>query len=434
MGLATLMLGELRHRWLNALLSLLTVLSAVGCLVAALALLREHHLATAAIIATKEEETRTRLAALAEDMRKITVRMGFNILILPKDQNLGDFYADDYATRTMPEDYAERLASSGIATINHILPSLQQKVRWTEQERTVLLIGVRGEIPPPPGAGAGAEGKSGKKPLLPGLRPGQVMLGHQLHRSLGLKPGDVIQLRGRSFTVGECRPEKGTKDDITMWIGLAEAQALLDQPGRINAILALECNCKTVDRLGEIRAEVARILPDTQVLEYESQALARAEARNRADAEGVAAIAAERERREGLEREKERLAAALVPLALVVGGVLIGLLSWQNTRDRAMEIATLRAIGVCTRSILLLVLGRAAAIGLVGSVLGFGLGLLVAGLWTPTAAMALALRETLAPAWLLAAVGAGPLLAVAAAWLPALAAAQRDPADLLREG
>src|SRR5688572_31090206 len=106
MRLGTLILIELRHRWLNSVLSLVTALVAVGCLVAALALLREHRLATAAIITTKEEETRARLATLADDMRKITVRMGFNILILPKDQNLGDFYADDFAQKTMPEEYA----------------------------------------------------------------------------------------------------------------------------------------------------------------------------------------------------------------------------------------------------------------------------------------------------------------------------------------
>lgn len=460
MHLGVLIVNELRHRWLNSVLGLLTALIAVACLTAALALLREHRLATDAIIAAKEEETRTRLAALADDMRKITVRMGFNILILPKDQNLGDFYADDYASRTMPEEYAERLGASGVATINHILPSLQRKLRWQEQERTVLLIGVRGEIPiannsaattapattptagsklPPTPAKAGAEPagvKDGKpkKPLLPAIAKGKAMLGHDLHRSLQLKVGDTVRLQGRTFTVSECRPEKGTKDDISVWINLAEAQELLGLPGRINAILALECNCASEDRLGEIRAEVARILPDTQVIEYESKALARAEARNRAEAEGVAAIAAERDRRTRLEQEKERLAGAVVPLALLVCGVLIGLLSWQNVRERAMEIAILRTLGLGTGRILGLVLFRAAAIGLLGSVSGYAGGLLAVDAWAGTPAMAQAVGELLAPAWMITAVMAGPALALAAAWLPALAAAQQDPADLLREG
>jgi len=46
--------------------------------------------------------------------------------------------------------------------------------------------------------------------------------------------------------------------------------------------------------------------------------------------------------------------------------------------------------------------------------------------------MSIAVRELLTPTWLVTATLAGPLLAVAAAWLPALAAAQQDPANLLR--
>ena len=66
-------------------------------------------------------------------------------------------------------------------------------------------------------------------------------------------------------------------------MNLAECQELLDQKGRINAILALECNCASIDRLGsEIRAEISKILPGTKIIEKGSRALARAEARVKA--------------------------------------------------------------------------------------------------------------------------------------------------------
>jgi putative ABC transport system permease protein len=433
MRLTGLVLSELRHRWISSVLSLLAVVGAVGCLMASLILLREHRLTTASLLTMKETETRGRLDALTDDMRKITVRMGFNILILPKDQNLGDFFADDFASRTMPADYAERLAASGIATINHILPSLQQKIRWNERARTILLIGVRGEIPASSAAGGAGESGKAKKPLLPSLRKGEAMLGHDLHHALGLKVGDVITLNGRTFTVSECRPEKGSKDDISVWIPLAEAQDMLELPDRINAILALECNCATVDRLGEIRSDIARVLPDTQVIEYQSQALARAEARNRAESESSAALVAERTHRAQMESEKERLASLLVPLALVVAGLLIGLLSWQNVRERRYEIAVLRALGVGTATILSLVLSRAVAIGLLGSALGLALGYAGAGWCAATVSLATARADILTPTWIALALLAGPFLALVSAWLPALIAAQQDPANLLRE-
>jgi hypothetical protein len=423
MGAWTLILAELRYRRLASALALASVMAAIGCLIATLLLLREHGIATAEVLASKQEETRRRLELLTDDMRKITVRMGFNILILPKDQNLGDFYADDYASKLMPEDYASRLARSGIATINHILPSLQRKLAWSEGGRTVLLAGTRGEV---------VVHSPGQKQLLPTVRRGEAILGYELHHALRLERGAAIQLSGHALTVAECRPSKGTKDDITIWVDLAEAQEMLGEPGRINAILALECNCAAPDRLGQIRADVERILPDTQVLEYQTQALARAEARNRAEAEAEAAFAQERATRERLEADKARLAALVVPLVLAACAAWIAFLSWQNVRERRIEIAVLRAVGVATPRLLMLLLARAAALGLAGGALGYAVGLAPAAV-VAGSAMRAAAGEMLSPAWLAAALAAGPLFALAAAWLPALLAARQDPADILRE-
>ena len=49
-------------------------------------------------------------------------------------------------------------------------------------------------------------------------------------------------------------------------------------------------------------------------------------------------------------------------------------------------------------------------------------------------ATTMAVHDLFTPLWLMTAALAGPLLAIVAAWLPALAAAQQDPANLLREG
>jgi ABC-type lipoprotein release transport system permease subunit len=424
MHLGRLILRELWYRKLNFLLGTLSVLVAVGCLIAALALLREHQLRTEEIVAEKEAETQRKLAAYEDDVRKITVRMGFNILILPKDQNLGDLYAADYAEKTMPEEYAERLARSGVATLNHILPSLQQKVKWPETERTVIVMGVRGEV----------MRSQAQKPILSTVKPGEAVLGYELHRGLSLRPGARIKLLGREFAVSECRPERGTKDDITVWLNLADAQALLGKPGQINAILALECNCESVDRLGEVREEVAQILPDTQVIEYATQALARAEARNRAAKEAQEAIEREQESRARLGREKEALAAVIVPLVLVACAAWVGFVAWNNVRERRVEIGILRALGLRSRQILCLFLGRALLMGLAGAGLGYAAGLLFALAWNGVPTMHAAVSAMLAPAWIAGACVAAPLLAAGASWLPALLAARQDPAAILREG
>src|SRR5437660_861114 len=112
MNVRRLILREVLYRKLNFALSVLSVLVAVGCLVAAMTLLHAHDVRTEAIVADKEAETREKVAKLEDDYRKIGVGMGFNLLILPKDQNLGDLYAEDFASRYMPEDYGQRLAKA----------------------------------------------------------------------------------------------------------------------------------------------------------------------------------------------------------------------------------------------------------------------------------------------------------------------------------
>ena len=147
MSVWRLVLREIQHRKLNFGLGLLSVVVAVGCLIGSLTLLHAHDLRTERIIAAKEAETREKMRVMEDDYRKIMKKLGFNVLILPKDQNLGDLYAEDYAAKYMPEAYVEKLVHSGTMTIRHLLPSLQQKLVWPERERDWMPQGVQRPCP-----------------------------------------------------------------------------------------------------------------------------------------------------------------------------------------------------------------------------------------------------------------------------------------------
>jgi putative ABC transport system permease protein len=424
MTIPSLILREIVYRKLSFALGVLGVALAVAALVTALALLRRHDLRTEQVIAAQERQTRASLATLEDDYRKITLGMGFNVLILPRDQNLGDLYAEDFANKTMPEEYATRLAQSRVATINHVLPSLTRKIKWPERARTILLTGVRGEV---------YMQSAKQKTLLEPVAPGTLVAGYELHRSLNLARGQKVMLLGREFTVARLNPERGGKDDITIWISLKEAQELLDQPGRISAILALECNCEQ-DRLAKIRTEIAGILPDTQVVEFATQAVARAETRVRAAEEARLVVEREKERRGQLRATRVALAAAVVPGVCVVSALWIAGLMLENARQRRGEIGILRALGVSTLQVLGLFLGKAVAMGLLGAALGFGAGLLIGGRWQHGAEdVGMPLTALLHPWALPAVLVVAPLVAAAASWVPALWAARQDPARVLQE-
>jgi ABC-type antimicrobial peptide transport system permease subunit len=135
--------------------------------------------------------------------------------------------------------------------------------------------------------------------------------------------------------------------------------------------------------------------------------------------------------RQESRHERESLAAVLVPVVLLAGGMWVALLAFGNVRERRPEIALYRALGLRTYQILLLFLGRAGVIGLVGGSLGYLAGTIAGTFGGGT--IALQPLEISWNPWLLAGVMvAGPLLAVLFSWIPAFLAAQQDPAVALQ--
>ena len=223
MKILQLVVREIRHRKLNFILSVFAIIIATSSLICSVMLLRVHDLKTNEILQKKEAELKTRMDKLKDDTRKSMLKLGFNLVILPEEQNLADWYSDDYSTKYMPELYADRLAASDIIYIRHILPSLQEKITWPERNRTIILVGTRGEIP--------NQHLSPKKPMVQPVPKGTIILGYELHKGLNIKVNDKIDLMEKTFTVKNCYLERGTKDDITAWIPLAEAQD--DRLGRL---------------------------------------------------------------------------------------------------------------------------------------------------------------------------------------------------------
>ncbi|MBN2289708.1 MAG: ABC transporter permease, partial [Candidatus Glassbacteria bacterium] len=369
MSLWHLVFKEMLHQKLAAGLAVLSVTVAVGVLVGELTLLRAHDEKTGQILAEKQAATAGEMAKMEDDYRKIMKKLGFNLLILPGGQSLEDYYSEGQAARYMPEEYVHRLAGSGLMTIRHLLPSIEQKIKWPERQgRTIILAGVRGEVP--------FTHRAPLEPIQLAVAPGEIVLGYALWNGLGLEVGDRVKLMGEDFRVGELHPERGSRDDITAWIDLARAQEMLGRQGEINAILALKCICAG-NQLSEIRKDVSRILPDTRVIEVESKVVTRAEARDRARATAETALSAERENRARLRRERETFAAWLVPFVIIGCTAWVALLAFGNVRQRRGEIGVLRALGLRSSQILFVFLSKALLIGVVGAAAGYAAGFAV---------------------------------------------------------
>ena len=408
MNILRLMWMEIIHRKLTFFIACLAILISVAYAVSLLTLIR-----------ARRYRTTQQVAALDDEIRKITKAMGFNINILPAQQNLADFHANDFAEKTMPFEYVQRLASSRwVKSVRHLRPALIHKLNWPEYQRQIVLMGVSGVVP--------LSHLQNPQPLAEPVPAGVMNIGHALATELKLQEGSEVRLQDRPFRVGKVYPARGNKDDITVWIDLPAAQELLNLPGQINLIQALECNCASIDRLTEIEQEISQVLgSDVQVIELSTQAIARARAREDVRAEGQRTLA-----------RMQRWATTVLVLLAVAGSILVGLLALANVRERRTEIGILRALGLSTGKIMTLFLGKALIMGVLAAGLGYLLGFLAAcRIDHQNADDGLRLALPILFSWqlLLAVLLLTPALTTLASWVPAVFAASQDPAPILAQ-
>ena len=424
MTIWSMVLREIAYRKLNFLLGLAGVAAASALLVGMLTSLQLHAARADALAARQQAQTQTVMAELRSDLRRAMQQLGYNAIILPQDQDLSDWYAEDYAVQTMPLAWAARLDGT-TQLADRYVPRLRQRLKWEEQQWTVLVIGVGRER-------VLDTSVCGDEPLAEVIPRGRCVVGYELHHALELQTGDAITLLGRSFEILRCQRELGTKDDISIWLDLADAQELLDKPEAINEILIVEHLAVWGD-VAEVRRRVAAVLPECQVVEIASETMSRAHARVKVAEESRASLEQERDKRALLLAERRSTIRQLAPLGALAGAIWIGFLMVFNVRERAAEIAVLRAIGFRAADMRALVLSKACLLGLVGGLAGFVLGLALATLLEVRAQGEAALQLGITLQHLGLAVTLGVAVCMLGSWLPARAAAAMDPAEILQQ-
>jgi putative ABC transport system permease protein len=239
-------------------------------------------------------------------------------------------------------------------------------------------------------------------------RSDELVIGARLGRERGIALGDSVRLGGRDFLIvgiGKLRGFGWQADSIAY----LERQSL-----RQRASIGDRVNMIAIDtsRLDLTRARLAEL---DGVATYDvPEAIRLAEKALEAD------VISHR---------------VIVLMILLVAGLFVNNMLSSAVDSRRLELATLRAIGVPSRTILLSVAGEALVICAIGVLLGLGVswlfGLTINGYMAPAYGI-----DTLyaADAALFALVAVlAVLLGVAASIGPARRATQVDPVDVLRE-
>ncbi len=303
-------------------------------------------------------------------------------------------------------------------------------------ERLEAVKGVKKAVPEVRGA-AGLLGKGGLAPLLVfGIDPSRdaevrdyqvsagemlggtpgLLLPRNVADAQGLTVGQVVRLTTASATlglplVGTLAPQGAAafNGGAVAFVPLAEAQKLFGLAGKVNAVqlvLAEDADLDAAER------EVAARLPELG-----------------------AGLTVQRPAQRGeLVRASlfstEQALATVSLVSLVAGAFVILNTFLMSLGERRRQIAILRALGATRKQVTGLLLREAALLGVAGTLLGVGGGLLLAQVLRRVMAEVVTLQlAELRPSWeaFALALVLGPGVSLAATWLPARAAARRPP-------
>ena len=234
----------------------------------------------------------------------------------------------------------------------------------------------------------------------------EVIVGARTGAILDVAPGDSILLEGQQVTVTGILDETGSNDDYQIYLPLRTAQTIFNKEGLISA--------------ADIRA-LCSACPVTDIADVINDSLP-----------GVRAVAVKQvaDTEMNLMRKINRFMLALAGITLAVGsfGVVNTMIS--SVYERIRDIAVMKSVGASRRQILKMFLYEAASVGLVGGIVGYIAGTLLAYLIGPLIFDDLTVSYV--PGYILPALGLAIVIAAAASIYPAYRASKLSVADSLR--
>jgi len=240
---------------------------------------------------------------------------------------------------------------------------------------------------------------------------GQVLLGAEMARVMGLKLGDPWPAGRLGWVISGILEPTGSQEDFMAFAPLAQVQSALGKQGKISmAEVAALCSGCPIE---EMVAQISRVLPNARVQAIKQVVEGRVHA---------------------LERMAS-LAMGLSGLVLVVGALVVLVTMMASVRDRTSEIGVLRAMGFRGTHIAKLVLMEAAVMSSLAGLMGYGLGMATARMALPLFSDGHSHGSTvvpLQPELGLAAVLLSLSLGLLASLYPALVASRLDPAEAIR--
>lgn len=236
----------------------------------------------------------------------------------------------------------------------------------------------------------------------------RALLGRTLAGNLGKKVGDRVDVAGQPFEVVGVFEADSLYENGSLIMPLAQLQTMMGREGQVTSFMVKANDEREVS----VRALGKRIAADFP-------GVGATPARDFVQGEVLIGLA-------------KSMAWATSVLALVLGSV--GMLNTMVMAvfERTREIGVLRSLGWRRRRVLLLILGEALALGILGTILGGIMGVVGVRLIALSPSARAFISADVPPAALGVGLGLGLLLSVLGGLYPALRASTLEPTEALR--
>ncbi len=182
----------------------------------------------------------------------------------------------------------------------------------------------------------------------------QALVGATAADLLSLNVGDTIQVKGQRLTVAGVLGETGSGDDYRIFVPLKAAQTAFGKEGQLSTVdIRALCNACPVEVIADA---INKQIPGIRAV-------------------AVKQVAATEM---GMLDKINKLMLALGGITLLVGGFGVVNTLMTSVHERIRDIGIMKAVGASQRQIILAFIYEAILIGIIGGILGYGAGTLLA--------------------------------------------------------
>lgn len=361
---------------------------------------------------------------IEEQMRSL----GANVLVLPKESTLRDYYSADLTDKTLPESHVASILLANLPGVERLSPKLCAPISLAGRDTTLTGILPQAEFQANTvwqsvtlftnkHVGCKKAAATGPKSLdaapedlatqrsIDQLDENQAVVGVEVAEYARLSPGQSIDVLGERLEVLAVLPRTGTIDDSRVFAHLHTVQRLTKAGEVVNAIEVMGC-CD--DAAGNLVPQLAELMPDAKVVTISNVVSTQV----------------------GVNRLMSQMSLLVLGILAVAGATSVASTTSANVRERRREIGTLMALGATPGVVARLFLWKAWIVGALGGIGGCVLGLAVAiamgSYWANVSVSPL-------PHLIISALGTSFVITTLAALWPVRIAAKLDPCSCFQD-